>query len=247
MSLRTLGLQVLVDLSPKLPNRTHRMQAYNLTSREVLYLSSFAEAVRQHVLNSNHASCRIQQTVWRYSQSNSKAKKVLQPDDLIAKVTTSCICGSDLYMYEGRMAAEPGIVFGAGKSVFATRFFADVVLVVGSRNWGYVVLKKGDHFVMPFNVACCRCLNCEDGRSTFCAHVNPGFAGGAYGCVALGPYPGEQAEYIRVPFADFNALLLPPGTEQEEDFALLADIFQTYWHGVQLSVTLCSGGPSRWN
>ncbi|KAF8828397.1 hypothetical protein HHX47_DHR4000874 [Lentinula edodes] len=55
--------------------------------------------------------------------------------------------------------------------------------------------------------------------------------------MAMGPYPGGQAEYVRVPFADFNALVLPPGTEHEEDFALLADIFPTGWHGVQLSVS----------
>ncbi|KAH0826621.1 hypothetical protein J3R83DRAFT_4986 [Lanmaoa asiatica] len=54
--------------------------------------------------------------------------------------------------------------------------------------------------------------------------------------VAMGPYQGGQAEYVKVPFADFNALKLPPGTEHEEDFALLADIFPTGWHGVELSV-----------
>lgn len=65
--------------------------------------------------------------------------------------------------------------------------------------------------------------------------VNPGFAGGAYGYVAMGPYQGGQAQYLRVPYADFNALVLPPGTENEADFALLADIFPTGWHGLQLS------------
>ncbi|KAF4599092.1 hypothetical protein EYR40_006181 [Pleurotus pulmonarius] len=100
----------------------------------------------------------------------------------------------------------------------------DDIIRVGS---GVTLLKAGDRVVMPFNVACGRCLNCEEGRSAFCTHVNPGFAGGAYGYVAMGPYPGGQAEYVRVPFADFNALLLPPGTAHEEDFALLADIFPT--------------------
>jgi threonine dehydrogenase-like Zn-dependent dehydrogenase len=52
----------------------------------------------------------------------------------------------------------------------------------------------------------------------------------------MGPYVGGQAEYVKVPFADFNALKLPPGKEHEEDFSLLADIFPTGWHGVQLSV-----------
>lgn len=53
--------------------------------------------------------------------------------------------------------------------------------------------------------------------------------------VAMGPYQGGQAEYVRVPFADFNALKLPPGNKHEEDFALLADIFPTGWHGVEIS------------
>ena len=69
----------------------------------------------------------------------------------------------------------------------------------------------------------------KDGR------VNPGFAGGAYGYVAMGPYQGGQAQYLRVPFVDFNALKLPDGTEHEADFALLADIFPTGWHGLNLS------------
>ena len=57
--------------------------------------------------------------------------------------------------------------------------------------------------------------------------VNPGFAGGAYGYVAMGPYQGGQAQFLRVPYADFNALKLPPGKELEADFALLSDIFPT--------------------
>ncbi|KAK0213254.1 GroES-like protein [Desarmillaria ectypa] len=145
-------------------------------------------------------------------------------DDVIVRVTTSCICGSDLHMYEGRTGAQAGIVFGHENM--------GIVEETGS---GVALLKKGDRVVMPFNVACGRCLNCEEGRSAFCTHVNPGFAGGAYGYVAMGPYQGGQAEYIRVPFADFNALKLPPGTEHEEDFALLADIFPTGWHGVEIS------------
>ncbi|KJA20427.1 hypothetical protein HYPSUDRAFT_88698 [Hypholoma sublateritium FD-334 SS-4] len=145
--------------------------------------------------------------------------KILHPDDIIVKVTTTCICGSDLHMYEGRTAAQSGIVFGHENM--------GIVDEVGT---GVTLLKKGDRVVMPFNVACGRCLNCEEGKSAFCTHVNPGF-----GYVAMGPYPGGQAEYVRVPFADFNALILPHGTEHEADFAMLADIFPTGWHGVQLS------------
>jgi len=65
--------------------------------------------------------------------------------------------------------------------------------------------------------------------------VNQGFAGGAYGYVSMGPYRGGQAQYIRVPYADFNALKLPPGNEHEKDFITLADIFPTGWHGVVIS------------
>jgi threonine dehydrogenase-like Zn-dependent dehydrogenase len=102
----------------------------------------------------------------------------------------------------------------------------------------------------PFNVADGRCRNCEQGKTAFCTGVNPGFAGGAYGYVAMGPYRGGQAQYIRIPYADFNALKLPPGTEHEKDFILLADIFPTGWHGVSLSgfepgesVAVFGGGP----
>jgi threonine dehydrogenase-like Zn-dependent dehydrogenase len=100
---------------------------------------------------------------------------------------------------------------------------------------GVSLLKKGDRVVMPFNVADGRCRNCEEGRTAFCTGVNPGFAGGAYGYVAMGPYQGGQAQYIRVPYADFNCLPLPAGTDKEADFILLADIFPTGWHGVMLS------------
>lgn len=100
---------------------------------------------------------------------------------------------------------------------------------------GVTLLKKGDRIVLPFNVADGRCRNCEEGKTAFCTGVNPGFAGGAYGYVAMGPYQGGQAQYLRVPYADFNALKLPPGGEHEADFALLADIFPTGWHGLVLS------------
>jgi threonine dehydrogenase-like Zn-dependent dehydrogenase len=75
----------------------------------------------------------------------------------------------------------------------------------------------------------------NDGNCSFCTHVNPGFAGGAYGYVSMGPYSGGQAQYLRVPYADFNALKLPPGTDHEKDFITLADVFPTGWHGVVLS------------
>ncbi|KAM0801953.1 hypothetical protein BDR22DRAFT_971773 [Usnea florida] len=150
--------------------------------------------------------------------------KIQHPDDVIIKVTTAAICGSDLHMYQGRTAAEAGLIFGHENM--------GIIEEIGS---GVTLLKKGDRVVMPFNVADGRCLNCEEGNTAFCTGVNPGFAGGAYGYVAMGPYAGGQAQYLRIPFADFNALPLPPGTAHEASFALLADIFPTGWHGLTLS------------
>jgi glutathione-independent formaldehyde dehydrogenase len=147
-----------------------------------------------------------------------------KPTDVIVRVTSSAICGSDLHMYEGRTAAAPGIVFGHEN--------LGTVAEVGS---AVASIKVGDRVVMPFNVACGFCRNCLAGYTGFCLTVNPGFAGGAYGYVAMGPYRGGQAEYVRVPYADFNCLTLPAGTEHETDFVMLADIFPTGYHGCELA------------
>jgi glutathione-independent formaldehyde dehydrogenase len=149
---------------------------------------------------------------------------IQHPNDVIVRITSTAICGSDLHMYEGRTAAEPGIVFGHEN--------LGIVDEVGS---GVTSLRQGDRVVMPFNVACGFCKNCVEGFTAFCLTVNPGFAGGAYGYVAMGPYMGGQAEYLRVPYADFNCLKLPPGIEREADYAMLADIFPTGYHGCELA------------
>ncbi|MGH3657957.1 MAG: glutathione-independent formaldehyde dehydrogenase, partial [Micromonosporaceae bacterium] len=149
---------------------------------------------------------------------------IQHPNDAIVRITSSAICGSDLHMYEGRTAAEPGIVFGHENM--------GVVQEVGD---GVTTIKQGDRVVMPFNVACGFCKNCLGGYTGFCLTVNPGFAGGAYGYVAMGPYVGGQAEYVRVPYCDFNCLKLPKGTDFETDFILLADIFPTGYHGCELA------------
>jgi len=173
------------------------------------------------------------------SVDNVEDPRIEHPNDVIVKITSSAICGSDLHMYEGRTAAEPGIVFGHEN--------LGTVTETGS---GVTSLRAGDRVVMPFNVACGFCKNCLAGNTGFCLTVNPGFAGGAYGYVAMGPYKGGQAEYLRVPYADFNCLKLPPGREHEEDFVLLADIFPTGYHGCELaevspgeSVAVFGAGP----
>lgn len=165
--------------------------------------------------------------------------QIRHPNDAIVKITSSCICGSDLHMYEGRTAAKSGIVFGHENM--------GIIQEVGP---AVTSLKPGDRVVMPFNVACGFCKNCRRGFTGFCLTVNPGFAGGAYGYVAMGPWTGGQAEYMQVPFADFNCLPLPAGKDHEADFALLADIFPTGYHGAELagvspgeSVAVFGAGP----
>ncbi|MGK5499969.1 glutathione-independent formaldehyde dehydrogenase [Streptomyces sp. URMC 125] len=150
--------------------------------------------------------------------------RIQDPTDVVIEVTTSAICGSDLHMYEGRTGAEPGIVFGHENM--------GVVREVGP---GVATVREGDRVVLPFNVACGFCKNCLAGKTGFCLTVNKGFAGGAYGYVSMGPYTGGQAQYLRVPFADFNCLQLPAGDEHEDDFALLADIFPTGYHATELA------------
>ena len=150
--------------------------------------------------------------------------RIEKPTDAVVRVTTAAICGSDLHMYEGRTAAQAGMVFGHENM--------GIVEEVGA---GVVSVKPGDRVSLPFNVACGFCENCQRGKTGFCLTVNPGFGGGAYGYVAMGPYRGGQAEYLRVPFADFNCLHLPPGTEHENDFAMLADVFPTGYHATELA------------
>lgn len=150
--------------------------------------------------------------------------RIDDPTDVVVKITSTAICGSDLHMYEGRTGAEAGIVFGHEN--------LGIVEEVGP---GVGSLAVGDRIVLPFNVACGFCSNCEAGRTGFCLTVNPGFAGGAYGYVSMGPYRGGQAEYLRVPFADFNALRLPEGEEHEADFAMLADVFPTGYHATEMA------------
>ena len=176
---------------------------------------------------------------FKVSVENVPDPKIEHPNDAIIKITSTCICGSDLHMYEGRTAAEPGIVFGHENM--------GIIQEIGP---GVKERKVGDRVSMPFNVACGFCKNCLGGFTGFCTTVNPGFAGGAYGYVAMGPWVGGQAEYLQVPFADFNCLPLPPGADHEADFAMLADIFCTGYHGAELagvkpgeSVAVYGAGP----
>jgi glutathione-independent formaldehyde dehydrogenase len=152
--------------------------------------------------------------------------KVQEPTDALIRVTTTNICGSDLHMYEGRTSVEQGKILGHENM--------GVVEEIGA---GVTQFKVGDRVSVPFNIGCGACRNCLTGWSSFCTRMNPieGMDGAAYGYANMGPYDGGQAEFLRVPHADFNLLRLPSGTEHENDFTMLSDIFPTGWHGVELS------------
>ncbi|MCP2014713.1 threonine dehydrogenase-like Zn-dependent dehydrogenase [Deinococcus sp. HSC-46F16] len=154
-----------------------------------------------------------------------------RPTDVLVRITSTNICGSDLHMYEGRTDFEQGSIFGHEN-------FGEVIEV------GEAVdrVKVGDRVVLPFNIGCGFCKNCERGLSAYClTTANPGMAGAAYGFADMGPYPGGQAELLRVPYGDYNCLLLPPDAQEKEaDYVMVADIFPTGWHATRLA-GLCPG------
>ena len=166
--------------------------------------------------------------------------RIERPTDALVRITTTNICGSDLHMYEGRTDVETGKVLGHENM--------GEVIEVGP---GVDKVKVGDMVVLPFNIACGFCKNCTAGRTGFCLTVNPGSAGGAYGYADMGPYSGGQAELLRVPYADFNALVLPEDArEKEKDYTMLSDILPTGYHGTELaqvgmgdSVVIYGAGP----
>jgi glutathione-independent formaldehyde dehydrogenase len=146
--------------------------------------------------------------------------------DVIVRISTAGICGSDLHMYEGRTAAEPGVVMGHENM--------GVVEEVGS---AVQQLQRGDRVVLPFNVSCGTCFNCSRGFTNACLVGNDEAAGAAYGYVGMGPYRGGQAELLRVPWGEANCIKLPgePGDALEDDFLLLSDIFPTGYHAAELA------------
>ena len=151
--------------------------------------------------------------------------KVERHTDVLVKITSTNICGSDLHMYEGRTDMEAGRILGHEN--------LGVVIEVGK---AVDRVKVGDRVCLPFNIGCGFCENCERGLTGFCLTVNPGFAGGAYGFAGMGPYSGGQAELLRVPYGDYNCLVLPPDAqEKESDYVMLSDIFPTGYHATELA------------
>ena len=142
---------------------------------------------------------------------------------VILKIVSTNICGSDQHMVRGRTTAPAGLVLGheiTGEVIEAGR---DVEFI-----------DVGDIVSVPFNIACGRCRNCKEGKTGICLNVNPGRPGAAYGYVDMGGWVGGQAEYVMVPYADFNLLKFPDrdqALEKIKDLTLLSDIFPTGYHG----------------
>jgi glutathione-independent formaldehyde dehydrogenase len=142
---------------------------------------------------------------------------------VILKIISTNICGSDQHMVRGRTTAPAGLVLGHEITGEVIETGRDVLYV-----------KKGDIVSVPFNIACGRCRNCNEGRTGICLNVNPARPGAAYGYVDMGGWVGGQAEYVMVPYADFNLLKFPDRDQamaKIKDLALLSDIFPTGYHG----------------
>src|SRR3954470_4629494 len=142
---------------------------------------------------------------------------------VILKVVSTNICGSDQHMVRGRTTAEVGLVLG--------HEITGEVIEVGR---DVETLAIGDLVSVPFNVACGRCPTCKAQHTGVCLNVNPARAGGAYGYVDMGGWIGGQAEYVMVPYADFNLLKFPDRAQamsKIRDLTLLSDIFPTGYHG----------------
>jgi glutathione-independent formaldehyde dehydrogenase len=141
---------------------------------------------------------------------------------ILRNVSTN-ICGSDQHMVRGRTTAPVGQTLGH-----------EITGEVVEKGSDVQFLEVGDICSVPFNIACGRCRNCHEGQTGVCLNVNPARAGSAYGYVDMGGWLGGQAEYVMVPFADFNLLKFPDrdqALEKIRDLTMLSDIFPTGYHG----------------
>ena len=152
--------------------------------------------------------------------------KIQEQTDVIIEITSSGVCGSDLHLIEVMapfmtvgdvMGHEPmGIVREVGKEVTA--------------------VKPGDRVVVPFNISCGHCWMCSRGLFAQCEttqNVDQGTGASLFGFTSLyGAVPGGQADYVRVPHADFGPIKVPEAGEDER-YLYLSDILPTAWQGVQ--------------
>jgi glutathione-independent formaldehyde dehydrogenase len=142
---------------------------------------------------------------------------------VILKIVTTNICGSDQHMVRGRTTAPKGLILGH-------EITGEVIEAGGDVEF----IRVGDLVSVPFNIACGRCRNCKERATGICLNVNPARPGAAYGYVDMGGWIGGQAEYVMVPYADFNLLKFPDKAQAMEkirDLTCLSDILPTGYHG----------------
>jgi glutathione-independent formaldehyde dehydrogenase len=142
---------------------------------------------------------------------------------VIIKIVAANICGSDLHMFRGSMQTPKDLVFGHENTGIVEELGSDVLFV-----------KKGDLVSIPFNVACGRCENCKLSLTNACLNTNQLMPGAIYGYCGMGDWAGGQAEYLHVPFADFNCLVFADQRAAMDkicDLAMLSDSFCTSYHG----------------
>ncbi|SKA97964.1 glutathione-independent formaldehyde dehydrogenase [Agreia bicolorata] len=145
------------------------------------------------------------------------------PHGAIIRTIATNICGSDQHMVRGRTTAPVDLVLG--------HEITGEVVEVGP---GVEFIKVGDIVSVPFNIACGRCRNCKERKTGICLNVNPDRPGSAYGYVDMGGWVGGQAEFVLVPYADWNLLKFPDRDQALEkimDLTMLSDIFPTGFHG----------------
>jgi glutathione-independent formaldehyde dehydrogenase len=145
------------------------------------------------------------------------------PHGVILKTVATNICGSDQHMVRGRTTAPPDLVLGHEITGEVVEVGPDVEFI-----------KVGDLCSVPFNIACGRCRNCKERKTGICLNVNPDRPGSAYGYVDMGGWVGGQANFVLVPYADWNLLKFPDKDRAMEkilDLAMLSDIFPTGYHG----------------
>ena len=147
----------------------------------------------------------------------------------ILRIVSTNICGSDQHMVRGRTTAPAGLILGHEITGEVIETGPDVEFI-----------KKGDLCSVPFNIACGRCANCKEGHTGVCLNTNPDRPGSAYGYVDMGGWVGGQAEYVMVPYADWNLLKFPDREQAMEkvlDLTMLSDIFPTGFHGAYTAGT----------
>jgi glutathione-independent formaldehyde dehydrogenase len=145
------------------------------------------------------------------------------PHGVILEVLATNICGSDQHMVRGRTSAPSGLVLGHEILGKVIETGPDVEFV-----------RIGDICSVPFNIACGRCRNCKEAKTGICLNVNPDRPGSAYGYVDMGGWVGGQAQFVLVPYADWNLLVFPDpdqAMEKIRDLTMLSDIFPTGFHG----------------